>query len=242
MPEGTRVHRCVEKLKGKKGVDNPFAICQSSTHQSFATGKSTRKSDGKKVGSESMSRAPSLQVMGIAANSDPALFENLMSNMGMRVVRRRVNDPLNTSVQEEAVMAVASAICEDTNSRMRLTKYQRALKEMAERAGYIVMLEFAPDEFEEHGTGDDPMSPDGPVGEGEAMIAAGEGGEPKEGPPLPGEGPMGGPMGGPMDGEMASPEEEMVAQIPIGADLAREILAVVKGEGTAGMDSLVRKT
>jgi len=37
-PEGTRVHRCVQKLKGKKGV-NAYAVCQKSTGQSYATGK-----------------------------------------------------------------------------------------------------------------------------------------------------------------------------------------------------------
>jgi hypothetical protein len=38
MPKNTRVHRCVEKLKGKKGI-NAYAVCQASTGQNFATGK-----------------------------------------------------------------------------------------------------------------------------------------------------------------------------------------------------------
>jgi hypothetical protein len=42
MPKGTRVHRCVEKLKGKKGI-NAYAVCQASTGQSYATGKRRRK-------------------------------------------------------------------------------------------------------------------------------------------------------------------------------------------------------
>jgi len=37
-PAGTRVHRCVQKLKGKKGI-NPYAVCQASTGQSYRTGK-----------------------------------------------------------------------------------------------------------------------------------------------------------------------------------------------------------
>lgn len=51
MPEGTRVHRCVDKVKKDKGLSSAIAICQSSTGQSYATGKSKRKSDGKDVGS-----------------------------------------------------------------------------------------------------------------------------------------------------------------------------------------------
>ena len=38
MPKGTRVHKCVERLKGKPGV-NAYAVCQASTGQSYATGK-----------------------------------------------------------------------------------------------------------------------------------------------------------------------------------------------------------
>ena len=39
MPRGTRVERCVRKVK-KSGRDvNPYAVCQASTKQSYATGK-----------------------------------------------------------------------------------------------------------------------------------------------------------------------------------------------------------
>lgn len=44
MPEGTRVHRCVDKLKRKKGKKSAIKICQSSTNQSYHTG---RKPKGK---------------------------------------------------------------------------------------------------------------------------------------------------------------------------------------------------
>jgi len=40
-PKGTRVARCVEKVKAKGG-GNPYAICQASTGQSYATGKKLR--------------------------------------------------------------------------------------------------------------------------------------------------------------------------------------------------------
>jgi hypothetical protein len=42
MPVGTRVHDCVEKLGDKPGI-NKYAVCQASTHQSFATGKPLKK-------------------------------------------------------------------------------------------------------------------------------------------------------------------------------------------------------
>jgi hypothetical protein len=38
MPKGTKVARCVEKVKAK-GKVNPYAVCQASTHQSYKTGK-----------------------------------------------------------------------------------------------------------------------------------------------------------------------------------------------------------
>lgn len=44
MPKGTKVHRCVQKLrrKGKK-YGSAIAICQKSTGQSYRTGKKKRK-------------------------------------------------------------------------------------------------------------------------------------------------------------------------------------------------------
>ena len=38
-PKGTKVHRLVQKLKGKKGVRNPYAVAQASTGMSYKTGK-----------------------------------------------------------------------------------------------------------------------------------------------------------------------------------------------------------
>jgi hypothetical protein len=44
MPKGTRVARCVERVKKeqrKKGAKkvNPYAVCQESTKQSYKTGR-----------------------------------------------------------------------------------------------------------------------------------------------------------------------------------------------------------
>jgi hypothetical protein len=48
MPKGTRVHRCVDKVKQQKSGVNPYAVCQAATKQSFATGKPIKKPSGKK--------------------------------------------------------------------------------------------------------------------------------------------------------------------------------------------------
>lgn len=41
MPSGTRVERCISKVKRKRSGVNPYAICQKSTGQSYKTGKKT---------------------------------------------------------------------------------------------------------------------------------------------------------------------------------------------------------
>jgi len=39
MPKGTRVHRCVQKVKESGKNVNPYAACQAATGQSYKTGK-----------------------------------------------------------------------------------------------------------------------------------------------------------------------------------------------------------
>ena len=43
MPKGTRVAKCVEKVKKSGSKVNPYAVCQASTGQSYKTGKPLRK-------------------------------------------------------------------------------------------------------------------------------------------------------------------------------------------------------
>jgi hypothetical protein len=43
MPTGSKVDRCYQKLKSKKGKSSAAAICQKSTRQSLATGKKLPK-------------------------------------------------------------------------------------------------------------------------------------------------------------------------------------------------------
>ena len=43
MPKGTKVHRCVSKVKASgKSTGTAIRICQSSTKQSYKTGRKTR--------------------------------------------------------------------------------------------------------------------------------------------------------------------------------------------------------
>lgn len=47
MPKNTRVSKCVDKVKAKGGGVNPYAVCQKSTGESYATGKPIRKQERK---------------------------------------------------------------------------------------------------------------------------------------------------------------------------------------------------
>lgn len=48
MPKGTRVHRCVSKVKKEaSGMVNPYAVCQAATKQSFKTGKPIMRRHGR---------------------------------------------------------------------------------------------------------------------------------------------------------------------------------------------------
>jgi hypothetical protein len=50
MPAGTRVSKCVKSvMKSGKAKSNAIAICQSSVHQSYASGRTKTKA-GKTVG------------------------------------------------------------------------------------------------------------------------------------------------------------------------------------------------
>jgi len=43
MPKDTKVYRCVKKVKAKGEKVNPYAVCQASTKQSYATGKKLKE-------------------------------------------------------------------------------------------------------------------------------------------------------------------------------------------------------
>ena len=49
MPKGTKVSRCVDKVKKSEGEGAAIAICQDSTKQGYATGRKLRESIAKKA-------------------------------------------------------------------------------------------------------------------------------------------------------------------------------------------------
>jgi len=71
MPKGTRVHRCVDKVKKSgKGV-NPYAVCQASTDQSYATGKKLKEGRKSMKTKEEMSREITAQRVEAGVSSKP---------------------------------------------------------------------------------------------------------------------------------------------------------------------------
>jgi hypothetical protein len=52
MPKGTRVSRCVDKVKKSKDEGAAIAICQDSTKQGYATGKALKEALAKQFGSQ----------------------------------------------------------------------------------------------------------------------------------------------------------------------------------------------
>lgn len=83
---------------------------------------------------------PSFKVMSILANSDQSLFEHLMAREGLDIVGVQGSDPLEMSIQEEAVSAIASTLTESIYDPLELTQRQQNLKRLAESVGYIVAL------------------------------------------------------------------------------------------------------
>lgn len=148
---------------------------------------------------------PSLRAMKVAS-ADPKLFESLMARTGLKIVAR-TNDPLSTQVQEEAVDAIASMITEDTFYGTKLSPYHKQLKILAERAGYVVAVENCGP------PGADPCEGDFDGGVIEVSTIEHD-----------------------HDEEEFEPTHEsaieQVASLPIGTELAAQVMAVMNGEGT----------
>lgn len=179
---------------------------------------------------------PSLRVMTIAA-ADPSLFESLMRRAGFRLARRNT-DPMNTQVQEESVRAVASTMMEGNYFGVKLDPYRRKLKTLAEHRGYVVMIENCGP------TGSDPCEGDEPGMEG-SLPPDDMGGEgPPDMGPEGGMGDMGDEMGGGAPLQSGPPEDmaggpnevDQIASLPLGTELAAQILAVIQGKGVEALD------
>ncbi len=158
---------------------------------------------------------PSIKAVTIAT-ADPALFEHLLRQAGFTLVQRD-HDPLRTTVQEETVTSVASLISESVEP-VKLGRYHKTLKEMAEKMGYIAIYEneFPPEEAE--ATSEFPSELPG-----------------EEMPEDEVEGEFGPETDMIPPDDMPSPEEEAIAQIPLGAELASAVMDVIRGNTADGV-------
>ena len=100
-------------------------------------------------------KQPNMRVLKIIANSDPYLFEHLVHAEGLRIVGIINNNPLDTEVQTESVLAIASTLTEDAHDQIEMTRRQYDLKRIAENLGYVIALEEGLDQHP--GTEYDPM-------------------------------------------------------------------------------------
>jgi hypothetical protein len=87
-----------------------------------------------------MTKIPSIESMEILAVSDRAVFESLMNHIGLRIEGRVNEDPLETRVQSESVVSIASEITEDANNFVRCNPRLQGFKQMAEDYGYVVSI------------------------------------------------------------------------------------------------------
>jgi hypothetical protein len=80
-------------------------------------------------------RYPAIATMRIMA-ADRRLFEHIMKNLGFKLTPHRHDPTSAATVQTEAITAIASVMTEG-----KVPLYFNQLKEMAERLGYIALLE-----------------------------------------------------------------------------------------------------
>lgn len=78
---------------------------------------------------------PAIATMKIIA-ADRSLFEHIMKNLGFKLTPHRYDSTGAATVQTEAITAIASVMTES-----KIPLYFNQLKEMAERLGYIALLE-----------------------------------------------------------------------------------------------------
>ena len=81
-----------------------------------------------------------IESLEILAKSDPTLFAEAIKKYGFQMVGIRESDPLQTQVQEELVVAMASAITESIDENAELTVEQQTVYQLAEQYGYIVQV------------------------------------------------------------------------------------------------------
>lgn len=85
-----------------------------------------------------MQQLPSLPAMEILAISDQPVFESLMLHIGLPIVGRVEEDPLETKISEDTIAAVATEITEGVDDFVEVDRRLFEYKEVAEDYGYIV--------------------------------------------------------------------------------------------------------
>jgi len=167
MPEGTRVHRCVEKVKRKGGNVNPYAVCQASTHQSFATGKSRTK-EGKRVGEtfrDKLDDALTIVEYGMMAADLERIVRQMLARLPHRpdaydlrmYLKRFGHDPRNPDIWSQAVDILQRLSGITIESRRQLTEADnsllrtlaRVVKANASRHPFFAKIVADPNEFTE---------------------------------------------------------------------------------------------
>jgi len=116
MPKGTKVSRCVEKVKKSSRGVNPYAVCQASTGQSYATGKKLRR---KKMNEETLLEGLYNSMSDMAFVIAEAFAGPIARKYGKKRMRsggtERMKDPLVKAGAEEAQKRVDQRLGVRTN-------------------------------------------------------------------------------------------------------------------------------
>ena len=125
----------------------------------------------------------SLRTMQAILNGDQRLFNSLLVHDGLKIVGVQNSNQLGNTIQNEAVVAIASMLTESIYDPHEMTSRQRSLQHMAESRGYMVALIEGMDQCP--GTEINPIKGmlNHPDDEEEQAPAEGEEGE--DGPPMP---------------------------------------------------------
>jgi hypothetical protein len=78
--------------------------------------------------------------MEILAASDQPVFESLMHHIGLPVVGRVEEDPLESRVTTESIAAMATEITEDVNTNTEMRPELFEYKQLAEDYGFVVAV------------------------------------------------------------------------------------------------------
>ena len=137
MPKGTRVHRCVDEVKNSRRKVNPYAVCQASTKQSFATGKKLKESIAhtgyKRIGI-ALAETMGLVDEGILRKTATKLYNLYLGGGGADPKAKARNDKFKAE-GEEAGKDIAKKIRQEVANEKKInsgTEYKRLGRVLAE--------------------------------------------------------------------------------------------------------------